>query len=100
MPKPPALPIEAALAGGPCPGASLAEENRQTLNAQIAKSKAEADARTATVMAAAHARIAATQEQARGHVIRAAEEAAIAIVARLTGEIVSAADAAKAVRES
>ena len=34
-----------------------------------------------------------------GHVIKAAEEAAIAIVARLTGETVSPADAARAVRE-
>ncbi len=78
----------------------LAEENRQTLNAEIAKAKTSADAETAKVMDAAHARIAATQEQARGHVAKAAEEAAIAIVARLTGETVSPADAAKAVRES
>ncbi len=33
------------------------------------------------------------------HIIKAAEEAAIAIVARLTGENVSPADAARAVKE-
>ena len=51
-------------------------------------------------MAAADARIASTREAARGAVTKAAEEAAIAIVARLTGETVADADAAKAVRES
>lgn len=77
----------------------LAEETRQTLNAEIAKAKASADEEAASAMAAAHARIKTTQEQARGHVLKAAEEAAIAIVARLTGETVSPADAAAAVRE-
>ena len=51
-------------------------------------------------MAAADARIAVTRDQAKGHVIKAAEEAAIAIVARLTGETVSPADAATAVKEA
>ena len=51
-------------------------------------------------MAAADARIAATRVEAKGHVIKAAEEAAIAIVARLTGEAVSSADAALAVKET
>lgn len=91
---------QAALAAARARANALAEENRQALNAQIAKSKADADAQTATVMAAAHARIAATQEEARGHVAKAAEDAAIAIVARLTGETISSADAAKAVQES
>jgi F-type H+-transporting ATPase subunit b len=77
----------------------LADENRQTLGAEMAKAKARADEEAANAMAAAHARIQATQEQARGHVRQAAEEAAIAIVARLTGESVSSADAAAAVRE-
>ncbi len=77
----------------------LAEENRLTLNAEIAKAKAGADEEAANAMAAAHARIQTTQDQARGHVLKAAEEAAIAIVARLTGETVSSADAAAAVRE-
>jgi F-type H+-transporting ATPase subunit b len=78
----------------------LAEETRQTLNAEIASGKAKADEAAAQAMAKANARIAATQEQARGAVAKAAEDAAIAIVARLTGETVSPADAAAAVRES
>ena len=78
----------------------LAEENRQTLNAEIAKAKAEADTHAAQAMASAQERIAATQTRARGAVASAAAEAAIAIVARLTGETVSPADAAKAVQEA
>ena len=50
-------------------------------------------------MTEAQTRIAATQERARGHVVRAAEEAAIAIVARLTGDTVTSAEARAAVRE-
>jgi F0F1-type ATP synthase membrane subunit b/b' len=50
-------------------------------------------------MADADARIAATRAEAQGHIIKAAEEAAIAIVARLTGEAISPADAARAVKE-
>ena len=91
---------QTALAGARARANAMAEENRQTLNAEIANAKARADEDAASAMAKAHERIAATQEQARGHVAKAAEEAAIAIVARLTGDTVSAADAAAAVRES
>ena len=83
----------AGRAPAPAPRA-LAEENRQTLNAEIAKAKAAAEAEAANAMAAADARIDATRVEAKGHVTKAAEEAAIAIVARLTGETVSPADAA------
>ncbi|HWY61043.1 MAG TPA: hypothetical protein VNW15_04000 [Rhizomicrobium sp.] len=91
---------QTALQGARKRAQTLAENNRQTLNAEIAKAKAGADQAAASAMAKAHERIAATQEQARGHVAKAAAEAAIAIVARLTGETVSPADAAAAVRES
>jgi F-type H+-transporting ATPase subunit b len=91
---------QAALSGARARASALAEENRQKLNAEIAKAKTDADAEAAGAMARAQARIAATQDAARIHVIKAAEEAAIAIVARLTGETVSAADAAAAVRDS
>jgi F-type H+-transporting ATPase subunit b len=91
---------EMALAGARKRANAMAEENRQTLNAEIARAKADAEAGAASAMAAADARIASTREAARGHVTRAAEEAAIAIVARLTGDTVPDADAAKAVRES
>jgi F-type H+-transporting ATPase subunit b len=89
-----------ALAGARARSQALAEENRQTLNAEIAKAKAAAEAEASHAMAAADARIAATRTEAKGHVIKAAEEAAIAIVARLTGETVSPADAANAVKEA
>jgi F-type H+-transporting ATPase subunit b len=91
---------QVALAGARARANGMAEENRQTLNAEIAKAKAQADAAAAEAMGAAHARIAQTQEQARGHVAKAAEDAAIAIVARLTGETISSADAAAAVQDS
>jgi F-type H+-transporting ATPase subunit b len=91
---------ELALAGARKRANALAEETRQTLNDEIAKAKAAGEANAAGAMAAADARIAATREAARGAVTKAAEEAAIAIVARLTGETVADADAAKAVRES
>ena len=91
---------EAALAGARKRANAMAEENRQTLNAEIAKAKAGAEANAATAMAAADARIAGRRDAAREHVTRAAEQAAIAIVSRLTGDTVPDADAAKAVRES
>jgi F-type H+-transporting ATPase subunit b len=91
---------QTALAGARARSQGLAEENRQTLNAEIAKAKATAEAEASHAMAAADTRIAATRTQAKGHVIKAAEEAAIAIVARLTGETVSPADAANAVKEA
>ena len=91
---------QTALAGARARAQGLAEENRQTLNAEIAKAKVAAETDAAHAMAAADARITATRTQAKGHVIKAAEEAAIAIVARLTGETISPADAALAVKES
>jgi F-type H+-transporting ATPase subunit b len=76
---------------------SLAEETRQKINAEIAQAKADGDAQAAAAMAAADARINATRDSARVHVAGAARDAAIAIVARLTGETVTADEAAKAV---
>ena len=86
-----------ALAGARGRAASLAEETRQAMAAEIAKAKAAADAEAAGAMAAADARIASTREAARGHVKLAAQDAAIAIVEHLTGEKVSADEAAKAI---
>ncbi len=91
---------QTALAGARARAQGLAEENRQTLNAEIAKAKADGETAASQAMAEADSRIAATRIQAKGHVIKAAEEAAIAIVARLTGETVSDADAAQAVKEA
>jgi F-type H+-transporting ATPase subunit b len=88
-----------ALAGARARAQTVAEDNRQKLNAEIAKAKADAEADAHRAMTDADARIAATRVEAQGHMIKAAEEAAIAIVARLTGETVSPADAAHAVKE-
>src|SRR6185503_14666540 len=87
---------EVALAGARAKANAMAEETRQKLNAEIAKAKAEADAKAHDAMQAADARIAGTREAAKTAVTAAARDAAIAIVERLTGDKVSAEDAAKA----
>lgn len=88
---------ESALAGARARGNALADETRQKLNAEIAKAKAAADTQAHDAMAAAEARIGETREAAKAHVKTAARDAAIAIVERLTGDKVSAEDAAAAV---
>jgi len=87
---------ESALAAARGRANALAEETRQSLNAEIAKAKAEADAQAAKSMHDADTRIAATRETAKAAVATAARDAAIAIVERLTGDKVSADEAAKA----
>jgi F-type H+-transporting ATPase subunit b len=87
---------ETALAGARARANALAEETRSKLNAEIAKAKAQADAKAHDAMLAADTRIAQTRENAKAAVTVAARDAAIAIVERLTGEKVSADDAAKA----
>ena len=87
---------QAALTSARAKANALAEETRQKLNAEIAKAKADADAKAHDAMAAADARIAKTRETAKAAVGTAARDAAIAIVERLTGDKVSADEAAKA----
>ena len=87
---------EQALAGARSRANALAEETRSKLNAEIAHAKAEADAKAHEAMSAADARITATRESAKSAVTAAARDAAIAIVERLTGDKISADDAAKA----
>lgn len=87
-----------ALAGARARAGALAEETRQALNAEITRAKADADAGAAAAMAEADARIAATHRTAKAHVADSARDAAIAIVARLTGDTVSPEDAANAVK--
>jgi F-type H+-transporting ATPase subunit b len=87
---------EVALAGARARANALAEDTRTKLNAEIAKAKAAADAKAHDAMAEADARIAGTRESAKTAVTAAARDAAIAIVERLTGDKVSAEDAAKA----
>jgi F-type H+-transporting ATPase subunit b len=86
-----------ALAAARARAQGLAEETRQKLNAEIVAAKTAAEAEAATAMAAADARIEATRTQAKTHVAATARDAAIAIVGRLTGETVTADEAAKAV---
>jgi F-type H+-transporting ATPase subunit b len=87
---------QAAMTAARAKANALAEETRQKLNAEIAKAKTDADTRAHDAMAAADARIATTRETAKAAVGTAARDAAIAIVERLTGDKVSADEAAKA----
>ena len=87
---------ENALASARARANALAEDTRTKMNAEIAKAKAEADAKAHDAMLAADTRIAQTRESAKAAVTVAARDAAIAIVERLTGDKVSADDAAKA----
>ncbi len=88
---------ETALAGARARAHKLAEENRQRLSEEAARDKAAADATAQKDFTAAETRITATRAEARTHVVSAAQEAAIEIVSRLTGETVSADEAAVAV---
>jgi F-type H+-transporting ATPase subunit b len=87
---------ETALAGARARARSLAEETRQTMNTEFASAKAQADSAASAAMHEADAHIAEIRTRAQTHIAEAAREAAIAIVARLTGETVSSDDAAKA----
>ena len=63
---------QAALAGGARPGQALAEETRQTLNAEIAKAKAEADAEARRRHGRRRCPHRRHPRAARGHVAKAA----------------------------
>ncbi|HVV26718.1 MAG TPA: hypothetical protein VHC40_02010 [Rhizomicrobium sp.] len=86
-----------ALAAARKRATTLAEETRAQINAEITRAKAEAEHEAHEAMAAADARIAATRETAKAAVSVAARDAAAAIVEHLTGDKVSAEEAAKAV---
>ena len=88
---------ESALAAARKRAQALADENRKSVSAEIDRAKQQADAEAQTAMAAADARIAATRDAAKVHVLNAARDAAMTIVARLTGETVSPDEAAAAV---
>ncbi len=89
---------QSALAAARGRAQALAEENRQRIGGEIDRAKADADAAAQVEIAKAEARIAASRGEARAHVAKAAQDAAIAIVARLTGDTVAADEAASAVR--
>lgn len=88
---------ETALAAARARAQSLADENHKRIQAEIDDAKAKADADAQAAMGDAEQRISALQAEAKKHVGETARDAAIAIVAKLTGDTVSADDAAKAV---
>jgi F-type H+-transporting ATPase subunit b len=91
---------QTALAGARARAQSLAEANRKSVAGELDHKKADADAQAHAALAKVEAEIEATRAAARTQIVGAAQEAAIQIVARLTGETVSAEDAAAAVREA
>jgi F-type H+-transporting ATPase subunit b len=89
---------QAALAAARTRSQALAEENRKRIAGEVDRAKQEADEAALADIARAEARIQASRGEAHTHVLNAAQEAAIAIVARLTGENVQNDEAARAVR--
>jgi len=89
---------QAALASARSRAQALAEENRKRIAGEVDRAKHQADAAAQADIAKAEARIQASRGEAHAHVLNAAQEAAIAIVARLTGENVATDEAASAVR--
>lgn len=88
---------ESTLAQARAKALAAAEDNRKTLNAEIDRLKAEADAKAHSATAAAEARIAAERMRVTTAMRASAAEAASAIVERLIGVSVSPDEAAHAV---
>ncbi len=84
---------EAALAEARKRAHALAEDNRKRILGEIETAKAAAEAESQKTAADAEARIQAMRASALAQVAKTAEEVAIAIVTRLTGETVPAEDA-------
>ena len=91
---------QTALAGARARANTLAEENRKRVSGEIDKARADADAQAHAATAEAESRIQAMRVQARASVTQAAQDAAVSIVARLTGDTVSADEAAAAVKSA
>jgi len=91
---------QTALAAARARAQTLAEENRKRLAADIDKAKADAETQAHDATAKAEDRIQSMREQAKASVANAARDAAIEIVARLTGGSVSAEEAAAAVKSA
>jgi F-type H+-transporting ATPase subunit b len=89
---------QTALAGARARANALADENRKRVADEIANAKGEADAQAHEATAKAEARMQAMRVDARASVMKAAQDAAITIVAHLTGDTVSDADAEAAVK--
>ncbi|MEJ1969609.1 MAG: hypothetical protein WDN03_13395 [Rhizomicrobium sp.] len=91
------LAYQTALAGARARANAMAEASRKSISGEIDAARARADAEAAADIARAEERIAASRGEARTHVVQAAQDAAIQIVAQLTGETVPADEAAAAV---
>ena len=76
---------------------ALVEENRSQVRANVERAEKAADTQADQSLAEAEARLAKLRAEARGHIRRAAQEAAAGIVERLIGESVSPDEAAQAV---
>jgi len=76
---------------------ALADENRKRITDEIDRAKADADAEAAKSTAEAEKRIGAQRDASKAQIASAARDAAVEIVSRLTGESVSADEAAAAV---
>ncbi len=89
---------QTALARARTRAQGVADDNRKRVSAEVEQAKAQSDAEAQKATGAAEACIAEARAQAKGHVAKAAQDASIEIVARLTGETVSPEEAAAAVR--
>jgi F-type H+-transporting ATPase subunit b len=89
---------ESALDAGREAARAIVEDNRKRIATEADGAKTLADAKAREATEAAEARIAAMRAQAKDRLSKAAEEAAVDIVSRLTGDKVSPGDAAAAVR--
>ncbi len=89
---------QTALAGARARAQAVAEETRKRISGEIDAAKTAADAEAHSAIVVAEERIVKLRTDARVHVIKAAQDAAAAIVNRLIGDTVSAEDAAAAVR--
>lgn len=88
---------DAALAEARNRSRAMADETRNAMRAGNDKRRAEAEAKLGVELAAAEARIAGTKSAALANIRGVAAETAAAIVERLSGEPVTASDAASAV---
>ncbi len=79
---------------------AVTEQNRAQVVAEAERSEAAADEAAQAEIAQAEAGLAQLREEAKGHIAAAARDAAVEIVARLTGEKVAPDEAARAVREA
>jgi len=89
---------QTALTGARGRAQSLAEENRKRIADEMAKARDAADAQAHEDSVKAEARIQAMRIDAKSAIAQAARDAAVAIVAQLTGDTVSDADAEAAVK--